>query len=87
MLQFRNYTGMQNVFYLPVDCIDVTVLVVNGVVAVLLTVVNGDETVVLVDVDVVPTMVRRKTKQVIDSHVQELRNGNSLTVSELPTEW
>jgi hypothetical protein len=78
---------MQNVFYLPVDCIDVTVLVVNGVVAVLLTVVNGDETVVLVDVDVVPTMVRRKTKQVIDSHVQELRNGNSLTVSELPTEW
>ncbi len=75
------------VFYLPVDCIDVTVLVVNGVVPVLLTVVNGDETVVLVDVDVVPTMVRRKTKQVIDSHVQELRNGNSLTVSELPTEW
>ncbi len=48
------------VFYLPVDCIDVTVLVVNGVVPVLLTVVNGDETVVLVDVDVVPTMVRRK---------------------------
>jgi hypothetical protein len=74
------------VFYLPVDCIDVTVLVVNGVVPVLLTVVNGDETVVLVDVDVVPTMVRRKTKQVIDSHVQELRNGNSLTVPELPTE-
>ncbi len=74
------------VFYLPVDCIDVTVLVVNGVVPVLLTVVNGDETVVLVDVDVVPTMVRRKTKQVIDSHVQKLRNGNSLTVPELPTE-